>query len=276
MDETALARIKIVLVRPLGALNVGSVARVMKNMGVSQLVLVEPQCDPLGEEARKMALHALDVLEAARIVESIPEALTGCQRAIATSARSRHLSVIPENPRTALPWLFGADSSALIFGPEDKGLSNEDLKYAQRFVQIPSSPVYPSLNLAQAVAVCCYELYQNCLENQGVVETYLEEKTTEDTTASLDALERYYQQLESLLLKIGYLYPHTAESRMVKFRLLFNRAQPSANEVAMLKGIISQMEWALGRGAGEQGSRGAGEQGNSSLTPNPYPLPPNP
>ncbi|MFB2834846.1 RNA methyltransferase [Floridanema evergladense] len=251
MDETALTRIKIVLVRPLGGLNVGSVARVMKNMGLTQLVLVEPQCDCLGEEARKMALHALDVLEGARIVESIPEALIGCQRSIATSARSRHLSVIPENPRKALPWLFGADSSALIFGPEDKGLSNEDLKYAQRFVQIPSSPAYPSLNLAQAVAVCCYELYQNCLENQEVVE--LEKKAESDTAASLDALERYYQKLETLLLKIGYLYPHTAESRMVKFRLLFNRAQPSANEVAMLQGIISQMEWALGRGDGEMG-----------------------
>lgn len=243
MDETALARIKIVLVRPLGALNVGSVARAMKNMGLTQLILVEPQCDYLGEEARKMALHALDVLEGARIVESIPEALVDCQRAIATSARSRHLSVVPENSRTALPWLFGADSSALIFGPEDKGLSNEDLKYAQRFVQIPSSPAYPSLNLAQAVAVCCYELYQNCLENSEVAQ--LEEKTDGETAASIDALEHYYQQLETLLLKIGYLYPHTVESRMTKFRLLFNRAQPSANEVAMLKGILSQMEWAL-------------------------------
>lgn len=243
--ETALAGIKIVLVRPLGALNVGSVARVMKNMGLTQLVLVEPQCDCLGEEARKMALHALDVLEGARIVKSIPEALVGCQRAIATSARSRHLSVEPENPRTALPWLFGADSSALIFGPEDKGLSNEDLKYAQRFVRIPSSPAYSSLNLAQAVAVCCYELYQNCLENQEVAAVELEEKTNENTVAPIDALEGYYQQLETLLLNIGYLYPHTAESRMTKFRLLFNRAQPSTNEVAMLKGIISQMEWAL-------------------------------
>jgi tRNA/rRNA methyltransferase len=245
MDETVLARIKIVLVRPLGALNVGSVARVMKNMGLTQLVLVEPQCEPLGEEGRKMALHALDVLEAARIVESIPEALVGCQRAIATSARSRHLSVEPENPRIALPWLFGAESSALIFGPEDKGLSNEDLKYAQRFVRIPSSPAYSSLNLAQAVAVCCYELYQNCLENPEVATPELAEKTDRETTAPIDALEGYYQQLESLLLKIGYLYPHTAESRMTKFRLLFNRAQPSANEVAMLKGIIRQMEWAL-------------------------------
>lgn len=220
----------------------GSVARVMKNMGLTQLILVEPQCDYLGEEGRKMALHALDVLEGAKVVASIPEALVGCQRAIATSARSRHLSVVPENSRTALPWLLGGDSSALIFGPEDKGLSNEDLKYAQRFVQIPSSPAYPSLNLAQAVAVCCYELYQTCLENQKL------EVITNQETASLDALERYYEQLESLLLKIGYLYPHTAESRMTKFRLLFNRAQPSANEVAMLKGIISQMEWALKQG----------------------------
>lgn len=249
MDETALAQVRIVLVRPNGSLNVGSIARAMKNMGLTQLVLVEPSCDHLGDEARQMAIHAADILEAAQIVETVPEALKGCTRAIATTARVRHLSLELEEPRTALPWLLGEGSSALIFGPEDKGLSNEDLKYAQRFVRIPSSPAYPALNLAQAVGICCYELYQSLLSSRGSGEN-LDLNSPQDpgTSAPLDVLEQYYQQLESLLLKIGYLYPHTADSRMAKFRLLFNRSQPSVAEVAMLRGIISQMEWALSNG----------------------------
>ncbi|HEY9850121.1 MAG TPA: RNA methyltransferase [Leptolyngbyaceae cyanobacterium] len=241
MDETALARVRIVLVRPLGPLNVGSVARVMKNMGLSQLVLVAPQCDRLGEEARQMAIHAADILEAAREVATVAEALEGCQLAIATTARDRKLSLELEEPRTALPSLLQQLPSALIFGPEDKGLSNDDLKYAQRFLRIPTSDAYPALNLAQAVTVCCYELfqYQRSQEKQPGEQSI----PHSSSLAPLQVAEEFYGHLESVLLKIGYLYPHTAAARMAKFRLLFNRAQLSTAEVAMLRGIFSQMEW---------------------------------
>lgn len=116
------------------------------------------------------------------------------------------------------------------------------MNYAQRFVRIPSSPAYPSLNLAQTVAICCYELSQF---SQLQPTTYTT-AATEDY-ASLDAVEGFYQQLEALLLKIGYLYPHTATSRMEKFRHLFNRAQLEKGEVAMLRGILTQMKWALSK-----------------------------
>jgi tRNA/rRNA methyltransferase len=252
-----LARVKIILVEPAGSLNVGAVARVMKNMGLRVLVLVNPQCDPLGGEARQMAVHAVDILEAAEQVATLPEALAGCQRAIATTARTRTLPTSLESPRLALPWLLEEGvTSALIFGPEDRGLSNLELNYAQRFVCIPSSPEYPSLNLAQAVAVCCYELYQSSqphsspltpLQSQNLSPTLDSQLPTPHSsqTASLDIVEGYYQHLESVLLKIGYLYPHTASARMEKFRRLFNRASPSAEEVAMLRGILRQMEWAI-------------------------------
>ncbi|MBD2179665.1 RNA methyltransferase [Planktothrix sp. FACHB-1355] len=242
MEDTALAQVRIVLVRPIGPLNVGAVARVMKNMGLSQLVLVDPQCEHLGEQARTMALHAADILESAQLFTSLPEALQSCARAIATTARDRRLSLHLEAPRTALPWLLEGRPSALIFGPEDRGLSNDDLKYAQRFIRIASSDAYPSLNLAQAVGICCYELYQSIGEGERDITP---QPFAEENSASLEMLEQYYQQLESVLLKIGYLYPHTATSRMAKFRLLFNRAQPSTTEVAMLRGILSQIEWAL-------------------------------
>ncbi|XGV95894.1 MAG: RNA methyltransferase [Leptolyngbya sp. BL-A-14] len=265
MTESGLATIRIVLVEPAGSLNVGAIARVMKNMGLQQLVLVKPQCDPLGEDARLMAVHAADVLESATVVSTLPEALQGCQRAIATTARPRVATVL-EPPRIALPWLLESPlpaQGALIFGPEDRGLSNEELNYAQRFVAIPSSPVYPSLNLAQAVAVCCYELYQWSQKAEGrrqeaegrgqdVHPTPYTSLPTPDSRlptpdsppAALDVLEGYYQHLERVLLAIGYLHPHTAASRMQKFRRLFNRALPSSEEVAMLRGILSQVEWA--------------------------------
>ncbi|MBW4545964.1 MAG: RNA methyltransferase [Symplocastrum torsivum CPER-KK1] len=241
-----LARVKIVLVEPAGALNVGSVARVMKNMGLSQLVLVNPQCDPLGVEARQMAVHGVDILETAQQVETLPLALTGCQRAIATTARVRSLSTQLEHPRVALPWLLEeAVTSALIFGPEYRGLSNVELNYAQRFVCIPSSADYPSLNLAQAVAVCCYELFQLAQGFPEVEPQNFFPTPQPIDAAPLEVLEGYYEHLEAVLLKIGYLFPHTATARMEKFRSLFNRATPTAGEVAMLRGILRQMEWAL-------------------------------
>lgn len=242
------------LVEPAGPLNVGAVARVMKNMGLRTLVLVNPQCDPLGGEARQMAVHGVDVLEAAQQVATLPDALVGCQRAIATTARVRTLPTPLEPPSLALPWLLEKSvTSALIFGPEDRGLSNVELNYAQRFVAIPSSSEYPALNLAQAVAICCYELYQSQMqqfssggaaltpsENQNLLTTHHSIEA-----APLDVLEGYYKHLEAVLLKIGYLYPHTASARMEKFRYLLNRATPTTEEVTMLRGILRQMEWAL-------------------------------
>jgi tRNA/rRNA methyltransferase len=255
MAESVLATIRIVLVEPAGALNVGAIARVMKNMGLQHLVLVNPQCDQLGADALLMAVHAADVLAAATVVATLPEALHGCQRAIATTARPR-VDTILESPRAALPWLLeplqpdkGQVAGALIFGPEDRGLSNEELNHAQRFVAIPSHPDYAALNLAQAVAICCYELYQFLSPLAAPPPDSLAPLPSSFSPlpfapASLDVLEGYYQQLEAVLLAIGYLHPHTAASRMQKFRRLFNRALPSSDEVAMLRGILSQVKWA--------------------------------
>jgi tRNA/rRNA methyltransferase len=204
-----------------------------------------------------MAVHGAAILEAAQVVDSLPAALTDCQRAIATTARVRSLPTPLETPRTALPWLLEESvTSALIFGPEDRGLSNLELNYAQRFVGIPSSAEYPALNLAQAVAVCCYELYQMTQSPLTVERANLLTPASRDTkpyspttptidAASLDIVEGYYKHLEDLLLKIGYLYPHTAKARMEKFRRLLNRATPTTEEISMLRGILSQMEWAL-------------------------------
>ncbi len=239
--------IRIVLVEPAGPLNVGSVARAMKNMGLRNLVLVNPHCDPLGAEARQMAVHAADILEAAQQVDSIPVALVGCYRAIATTGRPRAgaAAAILETPRQALPWLFELPS-ALIFGPEDRGLNNEELNYAQRFIQIPSHPGYLSLNLAQAVAICCYELYQLAQSASQPEQTDRPQAQPDpsDAPASMDAMEGYFQHLEATLLEIGFLFPHTAASRMQKIRQIFGRTQLTESELALLRGILRQTAWA--------------------------------
>jgi len=236
----SLAGLRIVLVEPAGPFNVGAIARAMKNFGVNNLVLVNPQCDPLSAEALTMAVHAKEILESAVVVATLPEALHGCVRAIATTGRDCSWEIPLENPRTALPWLLEEPEkpAALIFGRENRGLSNEELNYAQRFVFIPTNQNYLSLNLATAVAICCYELSQ-CTQQPET------QTLSRNELAPLDVVETYYQQLESLLLKIGYLYPHTAASRMEKFRQLYNRAGLQTAEVAMLRGILRQVEWAL-------------------------------
>ncbi|MDZ8238277.1 MAG: RNA methyltransferase [Nostoc sp. ChiQUE01a] len=236
----SLAGLRIVLVEPAGPINLGAIARVMKNFGLHNLLLVNPQCDPLSAEALMMAVHAKEILESAVVVPTLPEALHGCVRAIATTGRVRSWEIPLENPRTALPWLLEEPEKpvALIFGREDRGLSNEELNYAQRFVFIPTNENYLSLNLATAVAICCYELSQSTQEPKT-------QTLPQSELASLDVVETYYDQLESLLLKIGYLYPHTAASRMEKFRQLYNRAHLQTGEVAMLRGILRQVEWAL-------------------------------
>lgn len=246
MRLSALRRVRIVLVEPAGARNVGAIARILKNMGLGPLVLVNPQCDPVGEEARQMAVHGGDRLNAARQVSTLPEALQGCRRVIATAGRETSLNLPAEAPRHCLPWVLDEPDSdtALVFGREDRGLTNEELNLAQRLLTIPADAAYESLNLAQAVGICAYELRMACLNPTEVAPPNLSTEAPPDL-APHDQREGFYQDLEALLLRVGYLYPHTAASRMEKLRQLLNRANPSANDVAMLRGVLRQVNWAL-------------------------------
>jgi tRNA/rRNA methyltransferase len=243
--SNSLHHIRIVLVEPAGALNIGSIARVMKNMGLSQLVIVNPQCEVTGEEATRMSVHAIDLLTAAQIVPDLPTALAGCTRVIATTARERAIPTLLETPRQALPWLVAStEPTALIFGREDSGLTNAELNYATRYLRIPVGSEYTSLNLAQAVGVCAYEL-QMCLGSIDDPQNVRSPIPPQLDLAPVELVEGYYQQLETLLLEIGYLLPHTAAHRMEKIRRLYNRSQLSPNEVALLRGMLRQINWAI-------------------------------
>jgi tRNA/rRNA methyltransferase len=272
-----LEAVRLVLVEPAGARNLGSVARVMKNFGLTQLVLVNPQCDHLCDEAMHMAVHAKALLETAIVLSDLPSALVGCHRVAATVGREEMQA---ESLRSVTPWLspglsqnpqpqtaqnpqswgLGANpdlqiQSAIVFGREDHGLSNAELKYAQRCITIPSNPDYPSLNLAQAVGICCYELSQHALLCSEGRDPKLEVTNLVDLrSATIDAApfqltNAFYVGLEELLLTIGYLHDHTAESRMTKFRLLLDRAVPTSHEMTMLLGILRQAKWAMSQGS---------------------------
>lgn len=250
------ADLRIVLVETSGALNLGSVARVMKNFGFTNLVLVNPQCDPHSSDARMMAVHAKDLLENATIVNSLSEGLDGCQHAVATTARFCEAPLPHNTPKTALPWLFESNApKALIFGPEERGLSNAELQHAQCWMSIPADPGYNTLNLAQSVALCCYDMFQ-LVEQPPPVPT---EKKGE-LSASLKGIESYLGHMEEVLLDIGYLWPHTATKRMEKFRSLLHRSHPTEQELALLRGVWAQVEWALkDRAAQEESTKDSTE-----------------
>ncbi len=228
--------VRVILVEPAGELNVGAVARVMKNFAVHHLVLVQPRCDWLGTAARQMAVHAAELLTQAQVVPDLTTALAGCTRAVATLGRTP-----PGEPlKSVLPWLL-ADWApvALVFGPEERGLTWAELQLAQRRVTLPTSPAYASLNLAQAVGICLYEIYQ--------YQAAALPAPNPCPPAPLDALEDYLQDLEAMLLTIGYLYPHTQERRLAKIRKLLQRSAPSAGELALLRGMLRQIRWAIQR-----------------------------
>jgi tRNA/rRNA methyltransferase len=241
----------LVLVEPAGPLNVGSVARLCANFGIAQLRLVAPRCDHLGEEARRMAVHGGVLLERAQLFDDLAAALADCRRVVATSGRIEQEGVPLAPAGEALAWLqAGAQSAtetaALVFGREDRGLSNDELRQAGRVVRLSTAPAYSSLNLSHAVAICLHELQrQQKRQASAAVETAPAATPTPATEPTARAaLEAALADAEALLLEVGFLYPHTAHARMAKLRALLQRAQVTDDEVALLRGMVRQLRWA--------------------------------
>src|SRR5262245_9894446 len=159
----SLQRCRIVLVRPHYAGNLGSTARVMRNFGLTELVLVAPYASTDDLEARRLATHGLSILDGARVVSELGEAVADCAFTLATSALTGgiHRRGMIGTPDELMPRLLEAAEAgpvALVFGPEPHGLSNDEIGRCHGLVHIPVDPDFPALNLAQAVTVCCYEL----------------------------------------------------------------------------------------------------------------------
>lgn len=236
----SLDNVRIVLVRPQGSANVGAVARAMKNMGLRDLVLVAPRLTNDGW-AEAMAVHARDLLDSARTVASLDEAIAGCGLVVATAARSGPFRGQTNSPREAAAELVAFAERApvaLVFGPEDHGLSNDDMKPCQRLWTIPTADDYSSLNLAQAVLLCVYELHLAGVERRGSLPD-----ANPVAPATAERVGLLLQRLERALSAIGFLNPQNPEPVMFVFRRIFARAGLVEHDVSVLLGMARQIEW---------------------------------
>ncbi len=240
-DIPLFKRLRFVLVETSRAGNVGSVARAMKTMGFSELVLVAPRCaDPHKDpEAVAFARGELDVLQGARVVDSVQEALEGCNFAAAVSARLREFS-----PPVWAPRAFSSHVAektdlrpALILGNERVGLPNEVVAGCNVLINIPANPSYSSLNLSQAAQVLAYECR---LAAEGENRTQ-EGVGFQGEAASLAQVEGMYAHLEEALVAIGFLNADNPKKLMPRLKRLFARTQLETEEVNILRGIARQI-----------------------------------
>lgn len=253
-----LRNITIVLVRPQYAGNIGAVCRAMKNMGLTRLNLVSPEQGPLSAEARMMATSAKDILQKARIFSSLESALQDFRWIAGTSARKGINRGPFISPREICPEIIQHARSipvAILFGPEDRGLTNRELDPCHALISIPTHPALSSLNLAQAVILLSYELYLASLGELGIGDFGLrnEKRVRREKTCSSSGLqpplaefqkvEKMYAHLEQLLLRIGFLDANNPKRIMHTLRRIFGRANLCDRDVAILRGIFRQLEW---------------------------------
>jgi tRNA/rRNA methyltransferase len=246
-DTSLFKRLRFVLVETSRAGNVGAVARAMKTMGFSDLVLVTPRCaDPKNEpEAVAFASGALDVLHGARIVGSVAEALEGCNFAAAVSARLREFSPPVWTPRAfaghvaAQPALM----PALILGNERFGLPNQVVEQCNVLINIPANPDYSSLNLSQAAQVLAYECRQAVCGEPGT-ETPVGFR---GEAAGVAQIEGMYTHLQEALVAIGFLDAGNPKKLMPRLKRLFARSGLETEEVNILRGIARQILKQRGR-----------------------------
>lgn len=241
---------RVVLVRPRNPLNIGAAARACANFGFRQLALVRPH-PPVWEEARS-AVGAEDVLKAARVAGTLAEALGDTTLAIGTTAGSRRNLDRELVPLARLPdWLRAHARrhrrAALVFGSEKTGLSNEHLAACQVLVRIPTSAETPSMNLGQAVAVCCYELARSGL----VTVRRPKPRVHLSDPASLQSLEHLFDRAARVLDAVGYLKPKSRAAMLLKLCRLLLDLELTNNDARVLGGILAQIEWKLGSARGD-------------------------
>ncbi|MBT0728145.1 tRNA (cytosine(32)/uridine(32)-2'-O)-methyltransferase TrmJ [Rosenbergiella australiborealis] len=236
-----LQNIRIVLVETSHTGNMGSVARAMKTMGLSNLYLVNPLLKP-DSQAISLAAGASDLIGNATIVDTLDEAIAGCSLVVGTSARSR-----------SLPWPMldarecGIKSVeeghqapvALVFGRERVGLTNDELQKCHYHVAIPANPDYSSLNLAMAVQIIAYEVRMAWLANEQAPTAVVNEPSPYPL---VDDLERFYHHMEGMMLESGFIRQGNPSQVMSKLRRLFTRARPERDELNILRGMLSSFQ----------------------------------
>ncbi len=235
-----MAMLRIVLVEPREAGNVGAVARVMKNFGFHDLVIVgeHPQLLPV---AGWWASGADDLLERARFAATLGEALADTHLTVATTSTRGRTTPVDFTPRqlaAEFSALAHEQVLALVFGREDSGLTRDELVQCQRSAAIPTSDAFPTMNLAQAAGVFCFSL------------SSIERKAQARELAPAALVERMHERFESLLLEAGFLHANNPARIYDEVRAILGRASLDEREVTILLGMIRQIEWRIGRGEG--------------------------
>ena len=240
-----LNNIRVVLVETSHTGNIGSAARAMKTMGVTNLYLVNPK-QGIDEQAIALSAGADDVVKLAKIVPHFDDAVADCSLVIGTSARLRHLQSTLIEPRECGEKAVSAAKCgqvAIVFGRERVGLLNEELLKCHHHLTIPANPDYSSLNLAMAVQLVCYELRMAFLTQQtSPVSTIDNSNKKENPIATAQELEYFYQHTEQLYRQLGFIQN---QGVMQKLRRLYQRAYVEKNELNILRGMLSAVEKAL-------------------------------
>lgn len=231
-----LDNIAVILHQPRYSENIGAAARAVRNMGIGRLVVVDPQNYDV-DRALKLATHvASDVVEQIEIYENLKEALSYYSYVVGTTARlggQRQVVSTPSKVAENLVTISRENRVAILFGPEDRGLKNEDIRYCHVLVSIPTAE-FSSLNLAQSVMIMCYEVFI----------ADLQEKTQfTPRFATIHELEGMYDQLKDILVRINYINPENPDYWLDKLRHFFNRMQLRAKEVSIIRGICRQIDW---------------------------------
>lgn len=231
-----LENIRVVLVEPKGSGNIGSVARAMKNTGLKELVVVG-RARTESFWARAMAVHAAELLKQVRRFATLREAVADCGMVIGTTRRGGLYRSHSRSPREMAPAILAAACKgkvALVFGPEDHGLRNRDLQYCQSLITIPTHPDYSSLNVAQAVMICLYEIFLSSLNDAPQPAIF---------RTSAESVERLFDRMRASLLKIGFLDPQNPEHILLALRRVIGRAGLEEKDVRILIGLFRQIEW---------------------------------
>jgi len=236
-----LDNIRIVLVNTSHPGNIGGVARAMKNMGLSRLYLVAPRQYP-DEQATWRAASATDLLEGAVVTETLEQAIGDCQFVVGTSARERRIPwplLDPRDSAEKIGPISTRQQVAILFGREDRGLTNDELKLCNLHLNIPTSEDYSSLNLAMAVQIICYEL-RLCLVAGADATSEVDEWDAPFSTQ--ENMQRFYTHLEQALIDIDFLDPAAPRQLMTRLRRLYSRVRLDEMELNILRGILTETQ----------------------------------
>ena len=235
-----LENVSVVLNRPKYPGNIGSVARCAKNMGIESILVVS-DVDFDEEKIRQMSTHlAADVVDQIHYKKDLRETLAGFQYIVATTARVGRARPAFQTPREAavkLVELSRKNRVALLFGPEDAGLTNEELRYDHLLVHIPVSERFRSINLSHAVMILCYEIF---IAASGT-------KKFAPRLASSGELEGMYEHIKDVSLRIGFINPQNPEYWMTSIRRFLSRVELRSREVKIIRGFCRQLDWFCGK-----------------------------